>query len=225
MSNTTVWQLDEEGNPLPRNGGYFAIYKPKGQKNFWANIVLPDGHKEKWDCHSSERFPAIGAAQTYVRVLCRQRGVPTKHEKRQKKGEPSPYQKTKLNNEARAAGLPLPYPRGHRDPRGGIVVPANGATNGATEKRKPGRPPGSGSKRKDAALVPIVASPTEDGQEWRGFIRRHEERCVVFFHRISELIIAEAHTDPLLFVQHIRAMIIESYENSFRKPRARPPGA
>lgn len=216
----SVEKFDSEGAPLPKAQRYFAIFKPKGSKTLFANIVLPDGHKEKWDTRATERYVAVGAARTYVKVLCKGRGVLTKSEERAKRGEVSPHVKTRLNNEARAAGKPLPYPdpRGYRDGRGGIV---------AAEEVKPrrGRPPGTKKKTNGhvAALVPIVASPGEDGQEWRGFLGRHQDRCVVFFHRISELLIAHADEDPATFVATLRGMVVESYENTWRKPRGRAP--
>ena len=219
------WVLDAEGHPLPRNGGYFACYKPTGSKTFFANIVLPDGHKEKWDSHAKDRHAGIGLMRSYVRTLCRARGVPTLLETRRKAGELSRHQKTNANKAAYAAGQPIPYPGKGTDklypgsasaaptPRRGRSPGSKNGTNGHTALAKGPMP-----------LVPIVATPDEDSREWPGFQQRYAEKCVIFVARVTELLVLDGANNPELFLTNVRALLVDSIEGSIRKPRGRPPG-
>lgn len=209
--------------PAPRPGAIFAIYKKPGDRHLWCNIVLPDGHKEQWDTEKTQaqRFIALAVSRRYVLALCRQRGVPTPADERRSKGELSPYKRTKANKLAIAAGKTPPYPVGKR----GYGLEYDAAAtpksklNGATKKFRASMDEGQNG----GDVVALVKYQSSD-QKWVNFLDAHAKRCILFFDTISRMfILGMAVDDPVGFVEHCKALILETMGTTGYKKKGRPP--
>jgi hypothetical protein len=171
---------DPAAVPEPAPGRRFQVWKPKGERLFKAHIVLPNGF-----------------ARARLAKLQRERGVPTMSEEMRARGEIPTHERHRMNLKAKAAGLPVPFPPGHRGNAPGLaaMVP-----------------------RRGPAPIP---TPAEPSSEWRSFARTYEQRCMQAFMRITELMLLGTADDPQAFVDHIRAVVLETMEGA---RKARGPG-
>lgn len=177
--------------PMPATGKRWVLFWNKETHTLHASIALPDGYVEVLDTHNTNKMKAHGRARRRTHELIKERGLPTAAQEIRAKGGLTSYDRTKLNKEAHGRGELIPYPVGNK---GNIP---HAPTNGVTEDPEPAAPTG----------------------EWRSFTARVEQRYVRAFMQIQELLILGVADDPVKFVHHIRALVIESLEGA-RKTRA-----
>lgn len=191
---TEAKKEEDAAAPMPAPGKRFTQFKPKGARTIHIHVVLPDGYKEVFDTGTATPAKANGKARSRLSALCRERNIPTAASVLRANGGTTSYDRTKLNNEAKANGQPVPFPTGSK---GRQMMLGSGLARGPD---------------------PIEA----EDLGWTSFVKTYEQRCVQFFLRVTELMLLGSADNPQTFVNHIKATVVETIQGARKAKLGRP---
>lgn len=194
--------------PEPLKGKRFILYKPEGQRRFWAHILMPDGYREKFDTEKTIASQAQSAAVVQVKRLYKARGIKTPGQERAERGETSDYVKRRQRK-----GLPN-IADGTAQSTGGHPVPRQMSIAAV-----PAGPPVA------AMTAPPFQSdePSSDDGNWAENVAKIEDKFAKAFHRIQALLLLGGAEDPFTLRDHVRAIVVEATlgvaATTVKKPR------
>jgi hypothetical protein len=204
MSEAKEKENTIEAPPEPLAGRRFITYKPKGSKTILIHFVLPDGYKVIVDSKTANPHKANGIGRAHLAKLHRDRGLLSAAAEIHAKGGMTANDRIKANRKARALGQAPPFPVGNHRGRSGETAPSQLVRRFHEEER-------GGERRGNA------------NGGWSSFTKTYEQRCVQFFLRVTELMLLGAAEDPQTFVDHIKAVVVETIQGARKAKIGRPP--